>query len=328
MQQNAINSFALQGTTYFDNVRFNNSDASLYGLARVRVNNVLEGMYFSKLDVATGNLQQLSTNSIGEGYELSGAVIDPDQMIYYYSDGSKFIGIDLYNGSVYSNPSYVFPNSTSVYTRFANFAFNCSEGEIYGLIRDRIPGVNPLFPLNYIMTLKLGKINPSSGVVTEITSVNLPSQAFSLNASSTIDEVNRIYYFEGLNNILYGVSLDTGLVVSSAPLTFQDGQVVHFMNNYNNCIGRVAMRANPDVLSSETFTNKQSVVLYPNPASSVVTIETAFAVDKVEVLDNNGRIVKTILNEKTIGVENLESGIYFIKVYSELTSKTLKFIKI
>jgi len=326
LQQNAINPFDTLGVTYFDNVRFNNSNATLYGLARVRVNNQLEGIYFSKLDTDTGNLIQLSTSSIGEQIVLNGAVIDPDQMIYYYSDGPRFVGIDLYNGAIFSNPEYVF--STTETVGFANIAFNCSDNEIYGLVRGRTPGANPLFPLNYILTLKLGKINPTTGVVTEINAVNLPSQAYSLTASSSIDELNRIYYFEGLNKILYGISLDTGLVVSSVPLTFQDGQVVHFMNNYNNCIDRVALRPNPDVLNSETFTKKESVLLYPNPASSIITIETDFTVDKVEVIDNNGRIVKSILNEKTIPVEGLESGIYFVKVYSESISKTLKFVKI
>jgi hypothetical protein len=325
LQQGAINSFSSEGVTFFDNVRFNNSNTTLYGLARVQVNNQLQGLYLSKLNTESGNLTQISQNTLGTQYTVNGTVIDPDQMIYYYTSGQKFVGLDLYNGNVFTDPNYVFDDPE--YFGFANIAFNCSDSEIYGLIRGQTPGVNPLFPTNFIYFLKLGKIDPVTGIVTEISDVILPSQAYSLNASATIDEGNRIYYFIGLNNILYGVSLDTGLVVSTATITFEDGEVVNFMNNFNNCIGRTALRPNPDLLNNESILKEDIISIFPNPVVSILHIKTDMVVDKVEIIDSNGRIVEVVLNLKVINVENLDFGLYFVKIYSDHKIVNQKFIK-
>jgi len=325
LQQGSINSFSDQGVTFFDNVRFNNSDTTLYGLARLQISNQLVQVYLAKLNTSNGNLTQISQNSLGTQYTINGTVIDPDQMVYYYTSGQKFVGVDLYNGTIYSNPDYVFNNPE--YTGFGNIAFNCSDSEIYGLIRGQTPGENPLFPTNFIYYLKLGKINPATGVVTEISTDNLPSQGFSINASSTIDEANRIYYYVGLGNMLYGVSLDTGLVVSTAAISFEDGEVLNFMNNFNNCIGRTALRPNPDLLNNDVVTKDDFLTIYPNPVISTLHIKTNHNVDKAEIFDANGRMVSVNFNNIEINVDNLESGVYFVKIYCDNQIHNQKFVK-
>lgn len=135
LQQTPINSFSNVGNTFFGMVRFNNSNATLYGLARVSVSGSTQAMYFARLNTNNGNLVQLSQNPIPFLASVSGAVIDPDQMVYYFTNGSKLIGIDLYDGSVFSSPDFVYGNPQ--YFGFANFAFDCSSSEIYGLIRGR-----------------------------------------------------------------------------------------------------------------------------------------------------------------------------------------------
>lgn len=324
IQQTAINNFAATGITYFDHVRFNNSNTSLYGLARLFEGNQFQGMYLSKLNTVTGNLIQLSQISVGNQVAIRGTVIDPIQMIYYYSDGPKFVGLDLFNGSIYSNPNYVFSNPE--YFGFTNIAFNCATNEIFGLVQGRTPGVNPLFPVNFIYYNRLAKINPTTGVVTEISSVNLPSHIFSLNASSTIDESNGIYYFAAPQTI-YGVSLTTGLVVSTAPITFQDGGVLNFMNNFNNCIGITALRQDP-ALSNEIFLAEKVISIYPNPVETSLNISTALSIDKIEIYDSNGRRIKTTSGQKEINVSQFAAGMYFLKIYGEKQIINQKFIKI
>lgn len=319
-----ITSFAPNATTYFDNVRFCNADASLYGLARVFNGEMPQGIYLSKLDTATGNLIQISQNSVGNQIVLNGTVIDPDQMIYYYSDGPKFVGLDLYDGSIYSNPDYVFSNEE--YFGFTNIAFNCGTSEIIGLIQGQTPGENPLFPVDFIYYNRLAKINPTTGVVTDISPVNLPSQLFSLNAASTIDESNGIYYYSNAQYI-YGVSLTTGLIVSTAPVVFEDGEVLNFLNNYNNCINRTALRQNPALLSDSEFLTEQAMI-YPNPVSDILKIKTAGTLDKVEIFDSNGRMVQHAVNSSAIDVANLANGLYFIKIYAGKTISNQKFLKI
>jgi len=324
IQQTTINNFATTGTTIFDNVRFNNSTASLYGLARVRVNNQLQGMYLAKLNTVTGNLLQISQNSVGNQIALRGAVINPLQMIYYFSDGPKFVGLDLYNGTVFSNPNYVFSNPE--YYGFTNIAFNCANNEIYGLIQGKIPGVNPLWPVNFIYYLRLAKINPATGVVTELSNVNLPGQTFSLGAAATIDETNGLYYYNNGQNIL-GISLTTGLLVSNAPITLQDAGSIYFITNYNNCIGTSPMRPNPMLLNDTDFLLDDAIAIYPNPVEKTLKIKSKLSINAIEVFESNGRMIKNMSNQKEIDVENLASGIYFLKIYVNEKVKNLKFIK-
>jgi hypothetical protein len=77
------------------------------------------------------------------------------------------------------------------------------------------------------------------------------------------------------------------------------------------------------------------VSVYPNPATSIVTIVNPSNVAslKVEMLDMNGRIVlvenKALNNatEATLAIDYLERGIYTLRVYSNEGQKTFKIVK-
>lgn len=326
LQQTPITSFTNVGTTYFGQVRFNNSDNTLYGLARISTGVQQVSTYLAKLNTTTGSLIQLSQSPLVDQSVVSGNVIDPIQMIFYYCSPQKFVGLDLYNGNVYSSPNYVYSNPE--YYGFGNIAFNCANNEIYGLIRGKYPSANAPAPTGYIYYMKLGKINPTTGVVTEISTNQLPSNAFSVGASSTIDESNNIYYFVGTGQIIYGISMVTGNVVSTAPATFEDGNTVFFLNSYNNCINRTAERQDPALLNNITFAGNDDIIIYPNPVSNILSIKNINSFDKVEIFDSNGRIVKISANEKDIDVEDLQSGIYFVKIQVDKKVKNQKFIKL
>lgn len=324
LQQMPITSFATQGSTYFGQVRFNNSNTTLYGLARVSVTGQPVSTYLARLVTSTGNLVQLSQTPLADISVVTGTVIDPIDMVFYYCSPTKFVGLDLYNGSVYSSPNFVYGNPE--YYGFGNIAFNCTNREIYGLIRGKYASEDAPTPTGYIYYLKLGKINPNTGVVTEISTVNLPTTAFSVGASATVDESNGIYYFVGTGQVIYGVSLATGAVVSSAPATFEDGNTVFFINDYNNCINRTAERLDPALSNNQDFT-ADAFSIYPNPTSKTITISTSNAVERVEIYDSNGRIVKTTFNQSEIDVEALQSGVYFLKIFGDTMVGNQKFVK-
>ena len=75
----------------------------------------------------------------------------------------------------------------------------------------------------------------------------------------------------------------------------------------------------------------QKVVLYPNPATNVLTISRESTSNAtVEVYSNNGVIVNSFeMNEaiKEISVSDLNSGIYFIRIIENETISIQKFIK-
>jgi hypothetical protein len=72
--------------------------------------------------------------------------------------------------------------------------------------------------------------------------------------------------------------------------------------------------------------------IYPNPAGDVLRIMTSNSVNnyKVEILNTTGQVISThnIDNTNpTIAIQDMASGIYFVKMNVEGTSKVSKFIK-
>jgi Secretion system C-terminal sorting domain len=313
------------GQTYLSNIRYNISDNSLYCLASTFTgNNNFTGMYLSKFNTETGVLNSVSQNSIGTGYQLAGNAIDPLQMVYYYSTGSTFMGLDLYTGGIYSNPTITFSNPNEY--NFSNFTYNCADNTTYGLVTEntQIPNPNFPFPVN-IYKMRLGKINPTTGVVTTISETPLPTSSYSVNAGSTIDPDTNIYYYSD-GAIVYGISLITGLQVSASTLTYEDGQQINTIVNYNNCLGATSIRANP--LLSISKNELDSATVFPNPAENLLNIATSLKIDSFDIYDINSRKVNVpFLNESTLNIQNLQAGVYFLKISNNTSVKTIKFVK-
>lgn len=321
-----ITSF-FEGTTYFANVRYNNSNNKLYGLASTFTeNNQLIGMYLAELNSENGNLTQLSQSSIGVGYQLAGTAIDPEEMVYYYSTGSKFMGIDLYNGEVYTNPDIVFSNPNEF--NFTNFSYNCADETVYGLVVKNTQVQNPNVPFpSMIYEMRFGKINPSTGVVTNISEVPLPTAAYSVNAGSTIDPITGTYYFSNGSNV-FGISLETGLVTSTTAINNEEGSVINMMTNYNNCLGAIATRTNT-TLNLQQPNLEANITLYPNPVSTMLTITSSMAIDALEVIDMHGKTVKSSNNpSNNLDVQDLQVGVYFLKLISGNVVENRKFVKL
>lgn len=77
--------------------------------------------------------------------------------------------------------------------------------------------------------------------------------------------------------------------------------------------------------TDEVTINKNSI--YPNPASTELYINSISDVEKVEIYDQAGRLVKTSV-EKKIPVYDFMNGIYLMKIiFKNGTTETHKFIK-
>ena len=90
---------------------------------------------------------------------------------------------------------------------------------------------------------------------------------------------------------------------------------------------------NFDISSCQTlgvnqFEISNSLNLYPNPTNGSISISTELPIDKIEVYDTLGKLIKVKLESKNITIENLNSGIYFMKIYSNNSIGTKKVIKI
>ena len=87
-------------------------------------------------------------------------------------------------------------------------------------------------------------------------------------------------------------------------------------------------------LSTDDFVLANSINLYPNPTTSAITIENTSSASLTEAIitDINGRTIQTIalagnFNNQQLLLENLKSGLYFIRINSENASVVRRIVK-
>jgi len=74
-------------------------------------------------------------------------------------------------------------------------------------------------------------------------------------------------------------------------------------------------------------TNSKTQKVYPNPSNNFISISN-FKNGKIEIINSLGQLILTTSQTENINIENLPSGIYWIRFTGENTIlKTLKFIK-
>ena len=315
-------------TSYFDNFRFNTSDSSLYGLARRYIQTGGQGvgeLYLATINPTTGVITQISPQSVGQSYALQGNAIDPHLMVYYYSIASQFVGLDMYTGLVYSSPTISFPQG-GLY--FDNFTYNCADTSIYGLIR-----MNTTAPL----TVHFGKINPQTGVVTQISQQPIAYSMFSVSGSSTIDPNTGTYYYLSVlpqgGKAVVGISIQTGSVASvdTIPTTGNTQTYFDMMRNPSDCFGAQAYR--PDSSGGTAGTSNLSqpqLKVYPNPFGEQLKISSTVLINTYSLKDAQG---KTLLQETPLKTEiqlqtaAFNNGIYFLEIHTALGSEIIKLVK-
>jgi hypothetical protein len=324
--------------SYFDNFRFNNSDSTLYGLARRYIYDsvTMTGygeVYLSTINTTTGTISQISPNSIGQGFALAGSAIDPYQKIFYYSTGTNLVGVDMYTGLIYSNPSISIPAGG---TNFDNFTYSCIDTALYGLIRTNYFSYEyDSLIMDTIKTLDstaihLGRINPSTGVVSKISPTKLDQGGYTLNAGSTIDPSTMTYYYNN-GYQLVGVSLLTGLKVSQQIINNTNGQFFELMRIQSNCYEAykpIRQNAPASVVSS---LKQNNIIIFPNPTTGMIELKNSNAVVKIEIFDMVGKLLLTqkinSMNQK-VDVSKLQMGNYLLKAYSKSNQFDVsKFVK-
>ncbi len=87
-----------------------------------------------------------------------------------------------------------------------------------------------------------------------------------------------------------------------------------------------------NILDGISETSKGNISVYPNPASTFISIETKTIElnSLIEIISPNGQVVYNGLldtpTRKEINIENLNSGIYVIKITNRRSSKFVKFL--
>ncbi len=73
---------------------------------------------------------------------------------------------------------------------------------------------------------------------------------------------------------------------------------------------------------------EQVIKFYPNPVTNVLTIDSEIPLTKVEIYSVLGKKVEEVNSDfRSISTNNLSSGIYMVKIYSEKGTTVRKLIK-
>ncbi|MDP4596873.1 MAG: T9SS type A sorting domain-containing protein [Crocinitomicaceae bacterium] len=317
--------------SYFDNYRFNTSDSTIYGLAR-RSTTIAPGqvngeLYLATIDPNTGVITQISPQSVGQMYAVQGCAINPHEMVYYYSNQGKIIGLDLYNGQVYSEQTITFPEG-GLY--FDNYTYNCADTSIYGIIR-----ATTTIPIECY----LGKIDPQTGVATRVSQQPLPYNSYTINGSSTIDPINGVYYFSGLlpqgGYAVVGVSVTTGLVVFEQLITplgaASNSLYFDLLRHPGDCFEATPTRVNPNGGSAGLAgASKSTLKVAPNPFEQQFTVSSAELIQALTLRDAQGKVVlqqEANSNKLDVQTAALQSGVYFLEVQTASGLELVKLVK-
>jgi hypothetical protein len=73
------------------------------------------------------------------------------------------------------------------------------------------------------------------------------------------------------------------------------------------------------LLAATDFGNKNDYLkIYPNPAKSVLNIETTLKIERINIYDASGKMVKTWQSVgKNIDVSQLKNGIYHLEIFTD-----------
>jgi hypothetical protein len=302
----------------FNNFRFNTADTNMYGLYSQVIYDPLTGiitgdMRLATCDLTSGAVSIISPTSIAQSYTMTGSAIDPYLMVYYFESEGKFVGLDLYNGQVYSEPMITLMGNGIT---FDNFAYSCADTTMYGLIMDN--GVKAL-----------GKINVSTGVVTQLPTL-LNFDNYIMNSGGAIDPANLVYYFQTMDSTgikLVGLSLIDGSVVSQ-PVISANGNYFDMYRIQSDCYEAEATRLNPATASIEA--TEISVKLYPNPVQEELQIEASSSIEVLEIQQLNGSVIYSQMPNETsarVSVAGLSSGMYLLNVKTKVGNESYRYIK-
>ncbi|MFI1771958.1 leucine-rich repeat domain-containing protein [Thalassobellus citreus] len=82
------------------------------------------------------------------------------------------------------------------------------------------------------------------------------------------------------------------------------------------------------ILNINDFELAKSISIYPNPATSEISIISDKIIESIELIDVFGKVIKSSLNpNNTIYVSNLSNGLYFLQVHTKKGLAIKKFIK-
>ncbi|MEE1226065.1 MAG: leucine-rich repeat domain-containing protein [Bacteroidales bacterium] len=209
--------------------------------------------------------------------------------------------------------------------------FNVSEAGVYTQNLTSINGcdsivtltlnVNPIFNTELSANICQGQVYDENGfnvseagVYTQtLTSVNGCDSIVTLTVS-----VNPTF------DTTINATINTGETYAEFGFNESEaGTYVQNLQTVNGCDSTITLVLS--VNSSLIDIEENEISLYPNPTKSEITFSQA--IEKIEVIDLTGKAILTFSNAKTINIESLPAGAYYLRLTNEEKTTMQKVIK-
>ena len=81
-------------------------------------------------------------------------------------------------------------------------------------------------------------------------------------------------------------------------------------------------------MSTQEDNSLVKLELFPNPVSTILYIQSTENIQKTEIINSHGEIIlQQSMNLNEVNIEQLNSGVYILKIYTDKGIQTEKFIK-
>lgn len=262
--------------------------------------------------------------------------------------------LDLYSGSVGSNPTNltVYNNAlyfTATHATLGNEIFKMTASETITNLKNINAGNASSSPFNLFVYNNELYFSADDGSGVEL----WKSGGFNANTNKLIDinptgESNpgnfniyngKLYFVadDGSTGrelwVTDGTAAGTSLVVdirvgsmSSNPSDFFVINNLLIFNANDNFNGKELWRYQDPTLTVNNFElTGNEIKLYPNPVKDYFELATNLNVEKVELYNLQGQLVKNFMNQNRYSTFELQKGMYFVKIFTDkgLVNKTL-----
>lgn len=163
------------------------------------------------------------------------------------------------------------------------------------------------------------------------------------NGNTLICDGDSGYFFEidSSNNIVWEyinpVSTTGILTQGDSPVANLVFRAIKYSTNYTAFDGRDLTPSDPielnfdisgcQLLSVDEYSLNDLVSIYPNPSNDVISLKSDLIIDEIEIFDLFGKKIKNEKYSEFIDIQNLSSGLYLLKFYSDNKFGVKKFIK-
>ena len=164
------------------------------------------------------------------------------------------------------------------------------------------------------------KLFGNSGSVT-MTVDGITDAPISLAADASASNLNAYETFDTL-------TFSQNVTITSVPKTITlDINILQDLSNSAR-IRFYWLRFSNETLGVDDFeTQETSVKVYPNPTKNSFQIDANNSIERVELYNITGQLLKTYSEEASYDISDLGTGIYIAKIKTELGSKTMRIVK-